>query len=140
MIGEPPAVVQPLLKPVTGCLGCAAATGAGSGVEAMAAGGAVRAAVATLDRAIGIAPFETGLLQALGSVYAASKRLPEAIGTFRSAIERDPESAAAFNNLGSALLRSGAIGGAEAAMREAIRRSALGKAKSPAIASWTAPR
>jgi len=89
--------------------------------RALQASGKTDAAVATLDRAIGIAPFETGLLQALGSVYAASKRLPEAIGTFRSAIERDPESAAAFNNLGSALLRSGDIGGAEAAMREAIR-------------------
>jgi hypothetical protein len=74
-----------------------------------------------LERAAALAPWETNILQALGAAYAAKNRIADAVRVFREATERDPEDAAAFSNLGSALLESGDRAGAEKAFREAIR-------------------
>ena len=74
-----------------------------------------------LERAAALAPWETNILEALGAAYVAKDRIADAVRVFREATERDPEDAAAFSNLGNALLQTGDKAGAEKAFREAIR-------------------
>ena len=74
-----------------------------------------------LERAAALAPWETNILEALGAAYAANDRIADAVRVFREATNRDPEDAAAFSNLGNALLQAGDKAGAEKAFREAIR-------------------
>ncbi len=76
---------------------------------------------ALLQRAAALAPWETNILEALGAAYIAKERTDEAVRAFREATERDPEDAAAFSNLGNALLRQGNRAGAQKAFREAVR-------------------
>ena len=83
--------------------------------------GSDRGDTAMLEKAAALAPWETNILEALGAAYVAHDRLADAIRVFRQATERDPEDAAAFSNLGNALLQSGDKIGAEKAFREAIR-------------------
>jgi tetratricopeptide (TPR) repeat protein len=83
--------------------------------------GQARMETAMLERAAALAPWETNILEALGAAYVVNKRIPDAMRVFREATERDPEDAAAFSNLGNALLQAGDKTGAEKAFREAIR-------------------
>ena len=83
--------------------------------------GQARMETAMLERAAALAPWETNILEALGAAYVVNKRIPDAMRGFREATERDPEDAAAFSNLGNALLQAGDKTGAEKAFREAIR-------------------
>jgi len=76
---------------------------------------------ALLERATALAPWETNILEALGAAYVGHNRRADAVRVFRQATERDPEDAAAFSNLGNALLDAGDKAGAEKAFREAIR-------------------
>jgi superkiller protein 3 len=77
--------------------------------------------IGLLERAWALAPWETNILPALAAAYFEHNRIADAVRAFREATERDPEDAAAFGNLGNALLRSGDSAGAEKAFREAIR-------------------
>jgi hypothetical protein len=83
--------------------------------------GSARMDTAILERAAALAPWETNILETLGAAYVANNRISDAVRVFREATERDPEDAAAFSNLGNALLRSGDKTGAEKAYREALR-------------------
>ena len=83
--------------------------------------GSARGDVTMLERAAALAPWETNILLALGAAYVANSRILDAVRVFREATERDPEDAAAFSNLGNALLQAGDKVGAEKAFREAIR-------------------
>ncbi len=83
--------------------------------------GSARTDTAMLEGAAAMAPWETNILEALGAAYVANNRISDAIRTFREAAERDPEDAAAFSNLGNALLQAGDKAGADKAFREAIR-------------------
>ena len=76
--------------------------------------------VSLLEQAAVAAPWETNILEALGAAYVAQGRVADAIRTFHSATEHDPEDPMAFSNLGSALLQAGDRNGAEKAFREAI--------------------
>jgi Tetratricopeptide repeat len=83
--------------------------------------GNARLDAAMLERAAALAPWETNILEALGAAYAANSRIADAVRIFREATDRDPEDAAAFSNLGNALLQAGDKGGAEKAFLEAVR-------------------
>ena len=83
--------------------------------------GSARGDPAMLERAAMLAPWETNILEALGAAYVAHDRIPDAIRVFREATERDPEDAAAFSNLGNALLQQGDKTDAAKAFREAVR-------------------
>jgi tetratricopeptide (TPR) repeat protein len=83
--------------------------------------GSARGDTAMLERAAALAPWETNILEALGAAYIAKGQTSEAVRVFREATERDPEDAAAFSNLGNALLEAGDKPGAEKAFREALR-------------------
>ena len=83
--------------------------------------GSARMDTAMLERAAALVPWETNILEALGAAYVAKNRISDAVRVFREATERDPEDAAAFSNLGNALLQEGDKTGAEKAFREAIR-------------------
>jgi hypothetical protein len=83
--------------------------------------GRARMDTAMLERAAALAPWETNILEALGGAYVTHDRMADAIRVFGEATERDPEDAAAFSNLGNALLRQGDKTAAEEAFREAIR-------------------
>jgi len=83
--------------------------------------GRARQDIGMLERALTMAPWETGILQALGAAYFLNHRPADALRAFREATERNPEDAAAFANLGNILLRTGDRAGAEKAFREAIR-------------------
>jgi hypothetical protein len=83
--------------------------------------GSARMDIALLENAAALAPWETNILEALGAAYITHGRISDAVKTFRKATERDPEDAAAFSNLGNALLKDGDQAGAEKAFREAIR-------------------
>jgi hypothetical protein len=83
--------------------------------------GSARMDTAMLEKAATVAPWETNILLALGAAYVANNRIADATRVFREATERDPEDAAAFSNLGNALLQQGDKTGAEKAFREAVR-------------------
>ena len=83
--------------------------------------GRAHRSIPLLERALGLAPWETGILQALGAAYFAGNRVTDALRVFREATERDPEDEMAFSNLGNVLLRTGDAAAAEKAFSEAIR-------------------
>jgi hypothetical protein len=83
--------------------------------------GRAKQSIPMLEQALALAPWETGILQALGAAYFVGNRPADAARAFREAAERDPEDAVAFANLGNVLLRTGDSKGAEKAFREAIR-------------------
>jgi Flp pilus assembly protein TadD len=78
-------------------------------------------AVATLQRAAVLAPYETSLRVALGGAYAMAGRTADAVRTLRDAVSRNPEDATALHNLGQALVQANDLGGAQTALREAVR-------------------
>lgn len=83
--------------------------------------GRAKQSIPMLERALSFAPWETGILQAIGAAYFVNQRPAQAIVAFREATELNPEDAMAFSNLGNVLLRTGDSAGAETAFREAIR-------------------
>ncbi len=83
--------------------------------------GRARQSIPLLEQALALAPWETGILQALGAAYFTAKRPQDAVRAFREATERNPEDATAWANLGNLLLRTGDAPGAEKCFREAIR-------------------
>jgi predicted CXXCH cytochrome family protein len=86
------------------------------------AAGQYGAAVETFRQAAKLAPAETDILVLLGEAFAKSGHKQEAVASLREAIARNPESAAAYNDLGTALLGTPAsLADAEAALREAVR-------------------
>ena len=88
--------------------------------NAQQAAGRPDLAADSFARASALAPWETDVLFSLGQSYAKLGKFEDAIRVLRQAVERNPESAAAFNDLGSALLRmAGRASGAEDFLREA---------------------
>jgi len=85
----------------------------------------------TFSKVAALAPNETDILLSLGSALAQQGKRAEAILALREAVNRNPESAAAFNDLGSTLLRAAEtqtsidsatlLHNAEEALREAVR-------------------
>src|SRR5262249_42263888 len=56
----------------------------------------------------------------LGNAYQMSGRLPEAMRTFKRALDLDPKNGLAYQNLGIVQLRAKDAAGAEASLRKAI--------------------
>ncbi len=83
--------------------------------------GRAKQSIPMLEEALALAPWETGILQALGAAYFNGNRPQEAIRAFREATERNPEDATAFRNLGNVLQRTGDLAAAEKALHEALR-------------------
>src|SRR5262249_854392 len=70
-------------------------------------------ALEMMERARKLAPREPAITYALGEIYVGMGRLRDAESTFRKAWEINPERAEAPNNLGTTLLKLGALSGAE---------------------------
>lgn len=89
--------------------------------NAQLAAGRADLAADTFVKVTALAPWETDTLFSLGQAYARQGKFADAIRALRDAAGRNPESAAAFNDLGGILLRAGSLIEAESALREAVR-------------------
>jgi Flp pilus assembly protein TadD len=77
--------------------------------------------VATLERAVALAPYETSLRNGLGVAYALAGRTDDALRTLREAVFRNPEDSTTHHNLGRTLMQTGDLRSAVAEFREAVR-------------------
>jgi serine/threonine protein kinase/tetratricopeptide (TPR) repeat protein len=79
-----------------------------------------RGAEASMRRALELAPGNAQVLRAAGVLAGNLGRLEEAIGLYHRAVEQDPLSAPAYNNLGLALYAADHFPESEAAYRKAL--------------------
>lgn len=89
--------------------------------EAQLAERDIDGAIATLNKAVDIAPNSALTHTRLGGAYLLGQRYTEAIGQFQQAIGLDPDNAGAFIGIGMAYLHGGQTGPARAAFAEARR-------------------
>jgi len=79
-----------------------------------------RGAEVSYARALELAPGDQDVIRGAGVLALTLGRTEESIVLYRQALEKDPLSAAAYMNLGTALYDSDRLGEAEAATRKAI--------------------